>query len=72
MRTVTFTVTVELPITAKVDLSAPDAVVLDCYIAETGGSIVWLPEIVRAAILRAAIVEAKDKEAAYADIDSRR
>jgi hypothetical protein len=72
MTTVTFTASVELPITARVDLSAPDAIVLDCYIAGTCGSIVWLPENVRAAVLRAAIIEAKDTEAAYADIDARR
>ena len=72
MQTITFNVTVELPITARVDLSAPDAVVTDCYIAGTGGSLTWLPENVRAQVLRAAIVEAKDQEAAYADIDARR
>lgn len=72
MQTITFNVTVELPITARVDLSAPDAVVLDCYIAGTGGSLVWLPDDVKAAVLRAAIIQTKDTEAAYADIDARR
>ncbi len=72
MRTVKISTTVRIETTHKVDLSAPDSVVVESYITETGGSLVWLPVEARAAIIRAAIVEAKDQEAAYVDADTRR
>lgn len=72
MRKVTLDVPVRLKVTAQVDTDSPDAVVIECYVTETGASLVWLPVDARAAILRAAIVEAKDQEAAYVDIDARR